>query len=812
MKFRKYIITFILILALFSPVLAGCELSLSPAYQLRTPVITMHEDDRCLTWKDVAGADSYDIYINSQLIDNIDDTEESSSFYDFANNLSKSGKYEFYIIAKSNKETIDDSEPSNVVSLEYEEEELITPEIPEEIVSDVKIQFSISENISENILTYTPLEEDVDNYVMYLYSNTTGLNDFVLSKNNISLRVVSDVDSVTNQPSKGIYYLQKDDIYAIRMGYKKDEKIQIASDIKYYNSDKYAPYTNNIYLFDGYINDYYIENLQEFKNLVYYSFINRLTDYTFKISPAFRSTIMGVSGGNFDYKLDVVAKSCYNSFLETMCMGYVLNGDRFVEFVQGSENVYKIKLTFFGVEECDTSIKPMQEDLYKQLDKTQYYETVAYETRADKYGENYNNFVSDKHFLYTNVYTSEQLYWAVENKVTPIIKSDDSRAYQVYTEAKRVLNNIISDDMTDYEKALSIFDWISVKTQYDHTSLKEDESDNPQKNPCYYLEGVFLTGYAVCDGFSKAYSLMCNMIGIDCIRIVGTAKTQSGSGGHAWNKVKIDKDPLDNIPAKYYLVDITWSEVAGDSQEIPFHSYFLLSDNDVKDTHFYYNGRENKFKNYKSEESFEHYEYFTYTHKGETKNLVIDEYVDLKSAFDYLLINSYESIEIVVDIDFMIDVYENEVGSYKPLTDIGYSNLMNVFITKAMKSSKFSEQFLLIKNNRSLIKYNESGCYGIVFVIEQYLLIDESADVVHLVDYFDDNNITGTYLLYVDNNILGNQSGSSLLDKVKSLFSCSAGTGLKISFELYDQNVNYSDDNKGAYYKVVITQDLISEI
>ena len=616
MKFRKIIISLILVIALFSPILSGCDLTFQTAYQLRTPVITIHENDKYITWKEISGADNYDIYLNSKLASNVDSTKGDTCYFDFASMLTKTGRYEFYIVAKSDKKTIEASNPSNVVGMDFVYNEIILPETPEDIDETHKITFSLAENVSENILTYEPLEDEyVDSYVLYLYSNTTGLKTYELSVDSVSLRLASDVSITTNNPTKGIYYIQKGDIYAIRMGYKKDDKTQVASDIIYYNGDEYAPYTDKIYLFDGYIHDYYIDNLQELKNLVYYSFINKLTTFDFKLSNGCYNTVNEINGSSMEVKLHEAICQCFESFSETFYY-QANNANGFVKIIDSINRIYNVKISYFNVTECDVNIDPMPTAIYEQVDKTQYYETITYETRAEKYGENYNNFVSDKQFLYTEVETSEQLYWAVENKVTPIIKSNTSRAYQIYWMAKRVINSIIADEMTDYEKALSLFEWILVNTQYDHTTYSEENGYTAQQViyhnlPCFYLEGVFITGYAVCDGFSKAYSLMCNMIGIDCIRIVGTARSGSSSGGHAWNKVKLDKDPTDAIEAKYYLVDITWSENVVEEKEIPDHSYFLLSD-EVVTTHFDHENRE-KFKNYKAEEHFGHYEYFEYS-------------------------------------------------------------------------------------------------------------------------------------------------------------------------------------------------------
>ena len=87
-------------------------------------------------------------------------------------------------------------------------------------------------------------------------------------------------------------------------------------------------------------------------------------------------------------------------------------------------------------------------------------------------------------YLSTPVKTTEELYWAVENGVTPVFESADSRAYRIYNEAKLVLGDIISLDMTDFEKTLSIFDWICVNTVYDYDTFANKDGITTQF-PCY---------------------------------------------------------------------------------------------------------------------------------------------------------------------------------------------------------------------------------------------------------------------------------------------------------------------------------------
>ncbi|MCL1811547.1 MAG: hypothetical protein FWG41_04960 [Methanomassiliicoccaceae archaeon] len=73
--------------------------------------------------------------------------------------------------------------------------------------------------------------------------------------------------------------------------------------------------------------------------------------------------------------------------------------------------------------------------------------------------------------------------------------------------------------------------------------------------------------YAVCDGYSKAFLLLCEKMGIECVIVQGTAV--SNMENHAWNYVKMDN-------GKWYAIDVTWNDGSD-------NAYFLLG----SDTFFY---------------------------------------------------------------------------------------------------------------------------------------------------------------------------------------------------------------------------------
>ncbi|MBS5850009.1 MAG: hypothetical protein KIC36_03335 [Clostridium sp.] len=245
-----------------------------------------------------------------------------------------------------------------------------------------------------------------------------------------------------------------------------------------------------------------------------------------------------------------------------------------------------------------------------------------------------------------SVSTSNMLYKAVAWGYKPVFMgSQAENLKQIYDNAKDALSYIVSDEMSEYEKVHAIYDYIIYNVRYDHDCanaqdkyntnnalLTEEEKRELQnlnlnekmKYYGYYLEGIFLDKFykkdmhAVCDGKSKAFVLMCGIEGIAAVRISGKASSDGKNfGGHAWNKVLLDLNGTGD--KEWYFVDTTWGDVDDDSKEFLSHAYFLLSDDEVKNTHV-----ENPGHDYpKAEGKFDYYAHETYTSSGTEYNYVI---------------------------------------------------------------------------------------------------------------------------------------------------------------------------------------------
>lgn len=138
------------------------------------------------------------------------------------------------------------------------------------------------------------------------------------------------------------------------------------------------------------------------------------------------------------------------------------------------------------------------------------------------------------------------------------LKVPNEQTIPLYEQSKRILSEITSKSMSEYQKVKSIHDYLVENTVFDESAQNAKSAIGP-----------IIDGKAVCEGYAKAFQLLCVMSGIDCIFVTGDA-----DGDHAWNKVKIGD--------LWYNVDVTWDDPIGGSLR---HSYFLISDSELSIDH-----------------------------------------------------------------------------------------------------------------------------------------------------------------------------------------------------------------------------------
>ena len=121
------------------------------------------------------------------------------------------------------------------------------------------------------------------------------------------------------------------------------------------------------------------------------------------------------------------------------------------------------------------------------------------------------------------------------------LNDEDKRTYDM---AAKLLDEIIKDSMTDYQKELAIYDWM-----VDHIGHGSGHviSMPGQNSECYTPHDVLTSKNAVCVGYATTFRLLANMVGLD-VHIVH-------NDYHSWDMVKLD----DN---EWYQIDV-YSDAGG---------------------------------------------------------------------------------------------------------------------------------------------------------------------------------------------------------------------------------------------------------
>ena len=453
---------------------------------------------------------------------------------------------------------------------------------------EVDVTGNLSQTTAETVTftaTLSPAKADVESVKWYVNDKyySTGKTFSFKPTNRGEHKVTAEINKITK--TKTIVYLSE--------------------------HDEAWYYASHFHDYGGYAQNRYITSKEELKNLILFVLENKIAEITFYAGYSTPETV----------KKDVSeVRDCVEE--SGIIPGYSL---------ETSGNEFTIKFRFFADEAglIETVNSPEYDapdgfgDAVQNTYSKPHYDNVKKE----------RNFYIDGVKETMSVSTSNMLYKAVAWGYKPVFMgSQADNLKQIYDNAKDALSDIVSDEMSEYEKVHAIYDYIIYNVRYDHDCANAEDKyvsgnlslNEKMKYYGYYLEGIFLNKFykkdmhAVCDGKSKAFVLMCGIEGIAAVRISGKASSDGKNfGGHAWNKVLLDLNGTGD--KEWYFVDTTWGDVGDDSKEFLSHAYFLLSDDEVKNTHV-----ENPGHDYpKAEGKFDYYAHETYTSSGTEYNYVI---------------------------------------------------------------------------------------------------------------------------------------------------------------------------------------------
>ena len=282
----------------------------------------------------------------------------------------------------------------------------------------------------------------------------------------------------------------------------------------------------------------------------------------------------------------------------------------------------------------------------------------------------YNDFkINSLPKVYVNY--GEDLVFVAEQGYCPVPKKG-SQAEALLYKAKSILNDIVNDDMSEYEKYYQIYSYVSNCNVYDFDSFHNAQAGFDDGSS--YIDGLLDKGRGICDGLAKLNILLCRLEGIECYRAAGQSTV---GGSHAYNYVKID--------GTYYVSCTTRASTELVTPDDLFHngdtvirsvrrSQYFLTSYATLDPKWGFNSTYWPSIRDKMQETtpYDYWAKSKLTIEGKEHTLKPETANEMKEVLDYVHANQYQTISLEVSngesmaISFLVtsEVYE----AFKALT------------------------------------------------------------------------------------------------------------------------------------------------
>ena len=163
------------------------------------------------------------------------------------------------------------------------------------------------------------------------------------------------------------------------------------------------------------------------------------------------------------------------------------------------------------------------------------------------------------HFFYKRTGNHVEIW--TENVYTP------AQFQEVYDRLRIAVDKILVKAKTyssKYDQVRFLHDYLAGSIRYD-----TGKPDAKSQREVHTIVGSLLNHACVCDGYARAFRLLCDLLHISCIVIIGQGPTDGNAEKHAWNLLKLDD--------RVYHVDVTWDSNMSEERMIKDYE-FMRSD------------------------------------------------------------------------------------------------------------------------------------------------------------------------------------------------------------------------------------------
>ncbi|MGN1134094.1 MAG: transglutaminase domain-containing protein, partial [Oscillospiraceae bacterium] len=222
----------------------------------------------------------------------------------------------------------------------------------------------------------------------------------------------------------------------------------------------------------------------------------------------------------------------------------------------------------------------------------------------------------------------------------------ESRKKTLYAAADKVVEN--AGNYTAYDKIRYFHDYLIKKCTY--TVSGPD---------IYSAYGCLVDGKAVCEGYSKAFSILCQRAGITNVLVSGQAVNSQGeTEGHMWNKVYYGNE--------WYNVDVTWDDMPSISTVMSTYDYYFVNDEGFKANH---SVEQNRFVKYPDAVNMKSNYYVL-------KNLYVSSKDDPVEMFKTAASNAVKNQSELITLKFCTLKQLEEVYDYINADDSTFGDLL----------------------------------------------------------------------------------------------------------------------------------------
>lgn len=224
------------------------------------------------------------------------------------------------------------------------------------------------------------------------------------------------------------------------------------------------------------------------------------------------------------FSVVILSFVCVLLIVSVFGLGYIM----YKENKKNTDELKKLSATVATLQIANAEYKETIEDLEEEVDELDDFRDEF----EDMMGEDYEREASSENdVIIGGIYKIESTEHLSDAYLAGDLSSLTENEKETVEMAAEIIDEVITDDMTDYEKEIAIYDWM-----YDNITCSEgitsiipifgDGVDNPH--------GVLKSGEAVCVGFATTFRLFMQMLDIECMVVHDIYLS------HSWNLVNIE--------------------------------------------------------------------------------------------------------------------------------------------------------------------------------------------------------------------------------------------------------------------------------